>query len=687
MRRLRRHMTLTVKIGIIVSLLPVAFVGLVMLNFDFVQDLVGSATGINQAGSLRMRAYKLAYLLQLSPARERSSLDRTTIERDIIEFDQLLGELAGGTLAYGMLADEDREVTEHLGRVRHQWEQILKPALRQAIEPYPSIAEAALREYVRAVPGFVLSVASLVDLMEDKTSQRIEGLRRLQFVFLGLAGVLFVATVLTFRRVVRGPVRELTQGIAAMTEGTTPWSLPISRTDELGALARAFESLHGRLQHHIEHLEAMQATGQEYATFGTAGLERVLKRTADLAAGLVGADLAFLLTRHSVLECWIVEAASGELFDVVRKQVILFEETPSALQALESRQPVTVIDTTRYADQPILFRDRFGAKSCLVVPLLGPHEAVGVMVLVSTTRIREFSERDIRLAQQSAVYVTIALENARLFEVAAVESGELRQRIATYERSVAELTHEVKAPAGRVVEFASWIKQDCAGRLDDKPLRYLDWIQNEGRDLVQLAERTMDLARISTEPSALESVDTNEVADEVLLAQAGACGARGIRVTIAPNLPRVACRRIHLKQILENLVSNAVKFMGAQRDPKIEVGVERVGPSLWLFVRDNGVGIDPSMVLRIFEPFQRLGTVVAPGAGIGLSIVKTVAEHYGGEVAVDSVPARGSTFRVRLPIVSGDRSEPGDKTNSEGESQATALLGRGPGVGRRMCQP
>ena len=127
---------------------------------------------------------------------------------------------------------------------------------------------------------------------------------------------------------------------------------------------------------------------------------------------------------------------------------------------------------------------------------------------------------------------------------------------------------------------------------------------------------------------------------------------RGIRVTIPPDLPKLLCRRIHVKQIFENLVGNAMKYMGRQSRPQVEIGWMNNEQGIHLFVRDNGVGIDPSMLDRIFLPFVRLGTEEVAGSGIGLSIVKTVVEQYKGSVRVESSPGAGSTFSVWLPVLS-----------------------------------
>jgi signal transduction histidine kinase len=146
---------------------------------------------------------------------------------------------------------------------------------------------------------------------------------------------------------------------------------------------------------------------------------------------------------------------------------------------------------------------------------------------------------------------------------------------------------------------------------------------------------------------------------------------KGIRVTIASDLPRLLCRRIHVKQIFENLLGNAMKYMGRQADPRVEIGCVQKDRGLQIFVRDNGVGMEASMLDRIFLPFFRVGSEEVDGSGIGLSIVKTVVEQYKGSVSVQSSPGLGSTFYVLLPVASrlpDSAPTPVEDTRSEAEA-------------------
>ncbi len=669
------RVSITVKIGGIFVLISLVFVTLLMVNAYLTKQLMGASAAINHAGMQRMRVYKLPHLIRQLDPTGPTHLESDVLLQEVTELEQVLSGLERGDPERGLLEEKDPDVILRIHRIRDEWRMHLKPALEQAIRASPDHVSEPLQRYTNHITSFVSSLSELVNLIERRAAERIGVIYGLQILFLLIAGLLGAVGIYVLHRVVRFPLQKLTEGVEQVSGGRFDAAIPIHSQDELGRLARMFEMMSGRIRTHIEHLEALHASGRDFAMLGAGGLEPVLRRTVDLAADLVEADLALMLVRHPVLECWLIEAASGKLFDSIRKQVLLFEQTPFANQAFDTKEPVSVPDLNEYQDKPILFRHKYGARSFLGVPLLGPHGTIGVLVLLTRNRIREFTDRDIRLAQESASYAAIAIENARLFETAETEFHELQEKVAAMERHIAELTHEVKAPAGRVAEFASWIERDYGSRLDDKALRYLDWIKKEGQDLAQLAARTLDLAKMFQERSPLENVDANDVVREVVELLADPCSAHPIQVRIVNPLPRLACRRIHLKQVLENLISNAMKFMGDQTKPSIEIGTEPGNDGVRIFVRDNGVGMAPEMAEKIFLPFQRLGTVEVGGAGIGLTIVKTVVEHYGGKVAVTSKPGQGSTFYVQLPIL-GDTPSEETKVDTRPGSQWRSVRGR-----------
>jgi signal transduction histidine kinase/HAMP domain-containing protein len=646
-----RSMSILCKVGVVVVALSLSFGLLLLTTSALTRQLIGTTKAIEQAAAQSMRLYKLASLVQRLPG-SASGKEAEAIRAEVVMLERVLEALRFGTGDHGSVISMGSEISAHMQKVHDRWSIQLRPALERAMGATGESLIQQREEYLLHTEEFITDMDALVQSVEQESARRLQTLYQLQIAFFLLSLGLTAMALVFLHRAIRVPLTRLTEGAEHMAAGEFCTKIQVHTEDELGGLARTFEQMGQTIQTHIDEMKALHATGQEIGMLGPGGLDGVLRGIADRATESLDADLAVVMVQHRTMECWVVEAASGTAFDRIREQIMLFEETPFSNQAFETKRPVVVTDLSEYADRPVRFRDQFGAKSYMAVPMVGPHECHGVLVLLNLTRVRTFTEWDIQLAQQFASYAAVTMENARLFQAAESESHTLRAQLQAIERNVAELMHEVKAPAGRVAEFASWIERDYAGLLEGKALQYLAWIKSEGKDLAALAGRTLDLARIKHEPSPMESVDVDSVVREVLVLLGPECAKRRIKVTIAPDLPRLGCRRIHVKQVFDNLIGNAIKYMGPQPDPHVEIGSVDDQRGVLLYVRDNGMGIDPAMFDRIFLPFQRIAAEGIPGSGIGLSIVKTVVEQYDGEVTVESTPGVGTTFFIRLPVLS-----------------------------------
>jgi signal transduction histidine kinase len=646
-----RH-SIVAKVGGLFGLLALIYSLFLLVTTSLTGHLIGMSTAINQAGTERMRIYRIGVLM-LDLGRETPpSRVRDAIAQECRRWEQVLDELRSGLASRGLFDMPDPALLRRIDELRQRWDQRLRPTIDLAVSVTGPRLQHAQDAYLAQSDSFVASVADIVHVLEEQAARRTTMLYTLQLSFLVLSLSLTALAIVVLHRQVREPLGQLTRRVERLLAGDLEGERDVSATDEVGRLASGFEQVAVNLRNHVQELEALHATGQEITSLSDGGLDAALRRIVDRAADLVGADFAILLVRHPMMDCWVVEAASGQAFDALRHQILLVEETPFANQTFETKQPVVVEDLGVYHDEPVHFRDQLGAKSYLGVPLLGPHDTIGILGLWSTRAVRQFSPRDVRAAQQFAVYASVAMENARLFDELESESQQLRDKLKSVERTIAELTHEVKGPAGRVAEFASWIEDDFGDRLDEKGRRYLGYIKKEGRDLADLAQRTLDVERLMKISAPIESVDAQAVIHEVTQLLGDDCNKKGLRIEcVSAAFPRLACRRIHLRQILENLLSNAIKYVGEQRNPRISIGCleDELGPVL--FVEDNGMGIDSTMVEEIFVPFKRLVGSEISGMGIGLSVVKTVVELYGGRVWVKSQVGVGSTFYVRLPAI------------------------------------
>src|SRR5581483_7857332 len=137
--------------------------------------------------------------------------------------------------------------------------------------------------------------------------------------------------------------------------------------------------------------------------------------------------------------------------------------------------------------------------------------------------------------------------------------------------------------------------------------------------------------------------------DEVLALQEAYLKERNIEVVVQPSLPRFLFDHLQLTQIFQNLISNAAKFMGDQPHPKIEIGGTERNGLVEFYVKDNGIGIDPSYHEKVFAIFQRLQDLKVEVWGVGLSIVKKIIDLAGGKIWIESQKGNGATFFLQLP--------------------------------------
>jgi signal transduction histidine kinase len=142
----------------------------------------------------------------------------------------------------------------------------------------------------------------------------------------------------------------------------------------------------------------------------------------------------------------------------------------------------------------------------------------------------------------------------------------------------------------------------------------------------------------------VRAVDSEEVLLEVLTDLEEKIRAKDIAIEVEDGMPSVKVDSVKLRQVFTNLIANAIKHMGDNPKPMVEVGASISGDTATFHVRDNGIGIPSELQDRIFEPFRHYSLAGAPGLGIGLSTVKRAVLAWGGRTWVESTPGEGATF-------------------------------------------
>ena len=160
----------------------------------------------------------------------------------------------------------------------------------------------------------------------------------------------------------------------------------------------------------------------------------------------------------------------------------------------------------------------------------------------------------------------------------------------------------------------------------------------------------MTVAHVGADHEAVTAIDPIAVIRQVLDARADEVRRLCATIQVEPGLPLVACHGASLRQIFDNLVSNALKFTRTGESPQVKISGRKQGSMVAFSVEDHGIGIPSSQRTRVFQPFVRLLTSEAAGDGIGLTIIQRVVELYGGTVWIEGAEGLGCTVRFTVPI-------------------------------------
>jgi signal transduction histidine kinase len=352
-------------------------------------------------------------------------------------------------------------------------------------------------------------------------------------------------------------------------------------------------------------------------------------------------------------------------------------------RAVVERTPVPIPDVAAVTDYP--HRDlllRWGYRAVLAVPLLHGERVIGAMI-VRRKHAAEFSAREIELVTTFARQSALALENAHLFREIQDKARQLGEVSRHKSQFLASMSHELRTPLNAIIGFSEVLLDPDLGPLAQGEQReFLSNILTSGKHLLRLINDVLDLSKIEAGKMELhpEQVSLAETVEGVLATLKPLAAKKQVRVTsqMAHDLSPAWADPPRLKQILYNLVSNAIKFTPASGH--VTVTASRVGsstsqlvdsarpvdqsttrpidsPSGWIevAVADTGIGIPLGDLGRIFGEFEQVSDPSRPrqeGTGLGLALVKKLVEMHGGTIRVASTPGQGSTFTFTVPAAS-----------------------------------
>ena len=421
---------------------------------------------------------------------------------------------------------------------------------------------------------------------------------------------------------------------------------------------RLFTELEARttqLTRSVGELKALGEVGQ--AVSSTLDLATVLSTIVSRATELAGMDGGAIYEYDDIREKFYLRAAErypAELVEALRAMPIVRGEGALGRLAVSS-EPVQIRDIADESVYQSRVREiliRVGYRSLLAVPLLREDHLLGGLV-VNQKSSGEFAPQVIELLKTFATQSALAIQNARLFRE--IEDKSRQLEIASQHKSefLANMSHELRTPLNAIIGFSEVLYERMFGEINDKQAEYLADILESGRHLLSLINDILDLSKIEAGRMELEPTDFNlpGAIENTLTLVRERAHRRGIALerTLDPRLSMICADERKVKQVLLNLLSNALKF--TPEGGRIAVRADVRDGKIEISVSDTGVGIATEDLEAVFEEFRQVGLAAkkVEGTGLGLAISRKFIELHGGRIWVTSQLEVGSTFAFTLP--------------------------------------
>ena len=210
------------------------------------------------------------------------------------------------------------------------------------------------------------------------------------------------------------------------------------------------------------------------------------------------------------------------------------------------------------------------------------------------------------------------------------------------------VSHDLRTPLTALRGYSALLKEDITAQDKTEISTDIERIELMANNMGKMIDDLLNLSRIGRHSEEKVIVNTRELVDLIIKENEPCLLERKIRVELVEPLPRILVNQRKLEEVMRNLVSNAIKYMGPSKDPLIKIGVVDRTDEYNFYILDHGIGIDKKDYDKLFNLFSRL-TTIAEGSGIGLSIVKGFVSDMGGRVWIDSEVGKGSTFWFSIP--------------------------------------
>jgi PAS domain S-box-containing protein len=390
---------------------------------------------------------------------------------------------------------------------------------------------------------------------------------------------------------------------------------------------------------------------------------RLTQSLIDIATQLVKAELGiFFYNTGRTEEQWVALCAGPYRENAERlaalRHTVLWPASGNVVRSDDISGHEAYVAAVGIADG----QQRPAIRSYLAAPVLSRSKHVFGVLLFVHSDIGVFSEQDVEVVKGICAQAAIALENARLFEQVNVSNRALEDSNEALRRANDDLSvfaysasHDLQEPLRNLSLYSQMLQRTYRDRLDPRANEFIGHLTEGAARMSDLVKDLLSYLEVSSTPAhSARLVSVEAAISKALLTLQTALGSNEATV-VYDDLPAVAVDAVHLQQLFQNLISNAIKYRSAEV-PQIRISAEEAN-GYWCFsVKDNGIGISPQYRNTVFRLFKRLhGRSEYPGTGVGLAICQKIVERHGGRIWVESEPGKGSDFRFTLPRGNGQR--------------------------------
>lgn len=303
---------------------------------------------------------------------------------------------------------------------------------------------------------------------------------------------------------------------------------------------------------------------------------------------------------------------------------------------------------------------RFAVRANLVVPIFLKNQLWGLLIAHQCAHPRHWTNWEVELLQQLADQIGIASAQSLILEQETWQRQELARSNEELKQFAFLASHDLQEPLRKIKSFGDLLKTNCGDTLTEQGRDYLERMQSAASRMQTLIEDLLTLSRITTRTQPFVSVNLTKIAQEVLFDLEIYVQQTGGSVEIG-ELPTIEADPLQMRQLLQNLIGNALKFHRPQIPPVVKIYSEFLNNQAdnifansqlcQITVEDNGIGFEEKYLNRIFNVFQRLhSSIEYEGTGIGLAICRKIIERHHGKITAQSKPGQGAKFMIVLSI-------------------------------------